>query len=69
MALTKSEEFAKSIVELAKEKGLTVRELYAAADMAKRTADNSMIDVESIEKTVFPSQHIATSEEKELFGY
>ena len=55
----KTEEFAKKIVSMAKENGLTVRELYAAADTAKGIADNSMVDIESIEKTDFPSRHIA----------
>lgn len=67
-AKTKTELFAVSIIELAKEKGLTVRELYVAADMAKGVADNSMVDIESIEKTAFPSSLIATCDGKELFG-
>lgn len=67
MALTKSEEFAKKIIELAAEEGLTVRELYAAADTAKGMADNSMADSKSIEKTDFPSCRIATCDGHELF--
>lgn len=66
----KTEEFAKKIVRMAKEDGLTVRELYAAADMAKGISDNSTVEVESIEKTDFPSRHIVdtdTCDEKELF--
>lgn len=67
--LEKTEEFAKKIIRLAKEDGLTVRELYAAADTAKGIADNSMVDGESIEKTDFPSRHIAEPcDEKGLFG-
>lgn len=65
--LTKTEQFAVSIIELAKEKGLTVKELYAAADMAKGVADNSMVDTESIEKTSFPSSLIITCDRKGLF--
>lgn len=59
MALTKSEEFAKKIIRMAAEEKLTIGELYDAADMAKRISDNSTVKVESIEKTDFPSQHIA----------
>lgn len=65
----KAEEFAKKIIRIAKEDGLTVRELYVAANMAKGIADNSMVDVESIEKTDYPSRHIADDacDEKGLF--
>lgn len=66
MALTRAEEFAKKIIQMAAEENLTVRELYSAADMAKGISDNSTVKVESIEKTVFPSQHIA-EEPKMLF--
>lgn len=70
MRLAKAEVFAKKIIKLAAEEGLTVVELYKAADMAKGISDNSMVEVESIEKTDFPSQHIAvTCDKKELFGY
>ena len=55
----KTEEFAKKIVRMAKEDGLTVRQLCMATDTAKGIADNSMVDIESIEKTDFPSRHIA----------
>lgn len=65
----KTEEFAKKIINLAAEEGLTVRELYAAADMAKRISDNSAVNREAIGKTDFPSTHIAEMcNEKELFG-
>ena len=68
MALTKSEEFAKKIIRLAKEDGLTVKELNMAAETAKGIAYNSMVDCESIEKVDYPSRHIAEySDEKELF--
>lgn len=66
----KTEEFAKKIVRMAKEDGLTVRELYAAADTAQGIVYNSMVDTESIEKTDFPSRYIVdtdTCDEKELF--
>ena len=37
--------------------------------MAKGISDNSAVEVGSIEKTIFPSQHIAcTCDRKELFG-
>lgn len=67
--LEKTEEFAKKIIKMAAEEGLTVRELHAAADTAKGIADNSMINVESIEKTDYSSRHIAEiCDEKGLFG-
>lgn len=64
----KTEEFAKKIINLAADEGLTVRELYGAADMAKRISDNSTVDREAVERTDFPSRHIiATCDRKELF--
>lgn len=60
----KTEEFAKKIINLAAEEGLTVRELYRAADMAKGISDNSTVEVESVEKTDFPSQHICAYEKE-----
>lgn len=64
----KTEEFAKKIIRMAKEDGLTVRQLCMAADMAQGISNNSMIDTESIEKTDYPSRHIAdTCDEGELF--
>lgn len=68
MGLTKSEEFAKKIIQMAAEEKLTVSELYSAADMAKGISGNSTVEVESVEKTDFPSQHICTCDEKGLFG-
>ena len=69
MALTKAEEFAKKIIQLAAEEKLTVGELYNAADMAKGISDNSTVEVGSIGKADFPSQHIACAcDGKELFG-
>lgn len=65
----KIEKFAKKIIVLAAEEGLTVRELYGAADMAKTISSNSVVDREAVEKTDFPSTHIVeTCSEKELFG-
>lgn len=65
----KTEEFAKKIIRLAKEENLTVRELDKAADTAKGIAYNSMVDIESIEKTDYPSRNIAWNcGEKELFS-
>ena len=67
--LEKTEEFAKKIVKMAVEDGLTVRELCAAASVAKGIADDSMVDVESIERTDYPSRHIAEPcDGKGLFG-
>ncbi len=57
--MEKTEEFAKKIIRLAAEEGLTVRELYGASDMVKQIADNSTVEWEAVEKTDFPSQHIA----------
>lgn len=66
--LEKTEEFAKKIIRLAKDEGLTVRELCKATDTAKGIACNSMIDTESIDKTSYPSRYIAFAcDEKELF--
>lgn len=65
----KTEKFAKKIINLAVEEGLTVRELYGAADMAKRISDNSTVEREAVAKTDFPSTHIVeTCDEKGLFG-
>lgn len=58
MTLTRTEEFAKKIIQMAAEEKLTVGELYKAADMAKGISDNSTVEVEAIGKTDFPSQHI-----------
>lgn len=65
----KTEGFAKKIINLAAEEGLTVRELYGAADIAKDIANNSFVEREAIVKTDFPSTHIVeTCSEKGLFG-
>lgn len=67
--LEKTEEFAKKIIRLAKEDGLTVKELDRAADTAKGIAYNSMVDTESIEKTDYPSHHkVCVCDGKELFS-
>lgn len=62
----KTEEFAKKIINLAAEEGLTVRELCKSADTAKGISDNSTVEVEAIGKADFPSQYICTVHE-ELF--
>lgn len=54
----KTEEFAKKIINLAAEEGLTVREFSKAADTAKAIADYSVVDKNSVEKPDCPSQHI-----------
>ena len=64
----KTEEFAKKIIRLAKNDGLTVRELYAAANIAKGISDNSMVDIESIERTDYPSRHIVEYPNDQLFA-
>lgn len=66
-SMEKSEDFAKRIIKLAAEEKLTVSELCNAADIAKDISDNSTVEVESIEKSVFPSQRICTCDGKELF--
>lgn len=65
----KTEEFAKKIINLSTEEGLTVRELWCAADIAKDIANNSSVEREAIVKTDFPSTHIVeTCNGKGLFG-
>lgn len=64
----KTEEFAKKIINLAAEEGLTVRELCKSADTAKGIAYNSMIDAESIERTDYPSHHIVEYPNDQLFA-
>ena len=65
----KTEEFAKKIINLAAEEGLTVRELCKAADTAKGIAEYSMVDKKSIERVDYPSRHIVcTCDGKELFS-
>lgn len=66
MNLAKTEHFAKKIIQMAAEEKLTVGELCKAADIVKGISDNSTVEVESVEKTDFPSQHISTIHE-ELF--
>lgn len=67
-SVIKSEKFAKKIIKLAAEEGLTVGELYSAADMAKSISDNSTVEWEAVAKSDFPSRHIvATCDGKELF--
>lgn len=58
--LSKAEEFAKKIIRMAVEEKLTVGELYSATNMAKGISDNSAVEIESIEKADFPSQHAVT---------
>lgn len=66
----KTEKFAKKIICLAADEGLTVRELCRAADTAKAIADYSTVGKESVEKPDYLSQHIVVpaSDEKGLFG-
>lgn len=59
----KTEEFAKKIINLAAEEGLTVRELCKAVDTAKEIADYSVVDKNSVEKPDYPSQYIAVEKE------
>lgn len=67
--IEKAEEFAKRIINLAAEEGLTVRELCKAADTAKGIAERSKVDKESIERVDYPSRHIVcTCDGKELFS-
>lgn len=67
-SLFEAEKFARKIIRLAAEEGLTVNQLYKAADIAKAIADNSTVEWEAVQKTSFPSAHIATAcDEKGLF--
>lgn len=59
----KTEKFAKKIINLAAEEGLTVRELCEAADTAKRIAGYSMVDKQSIGKADLHSKHIVEQPE------
>ncbi len=64
----KTEEFAKKIIGLAAEEGLTVMELCMAADTAKGISERSIVDKESIERIDYPSRHIVCAcDGKELF--
>lgn len=63
-----TEEFAKKVIVLAKEDGLTVRQLCMATDTMKEIAYNSMVDSESIEKTDYPSRHIVEYPNDQLFA-
>lgn len=65
----KTEEFAKKIINLAADEGLTVREVRKAADTVKAIADYSMVDKESAERPDYPSRHIVTDcDGRGLFG-
>lgn len=65
----KTEEFAKKIIGLAADEGLTVRELCKAVDTAKAIADYSVVDKNSVKKPDYPSRHIVTEcDGKGLFG-
>lgn len=65
--MEKTEEFAKKIIRLAANEGLTVRELCKAADTAKEIAYYSIVYKESVEKPDYPSQHIVDYDQKGLF--
>lgn len=65
--MEKTEKFAKRIISIAADEGLTVRELYGAVDMVKRIADNSTVEWEAVEKTDFPSQHIIVPASESVF--
>ena len=54
----KEEEFAKRIILEAEKEGLTIRELYHAADIAKEISDSSMVEKGSIERTEYNSRHM-----------
>lgn len=57
-SMIRSENLARKIIKLAEEEGLTVRELWCAADIAKDIANNSSVEREAIVRTDFPSTHI-----------
>lgn len=63
----KTEEFAKKIVKLSADDGLTVKELRKAVDMAKWIANNSIVDKESIDKAEYSARYTScTLNGKEL---
>lgn len=68
MALTKSEEFAKKIIKMAAEDGLTVGELRYSVTLARDIANNSTVRREAVEGISFPSEHYARPEKDNLFG-
>jgi len=64
----KTEEFAKKIINLAAEEGLTFYELCKSADTAKGIGAHSFVEKESASRVDYPSQHIACRlDGKELF--
>lgn len=67
-SLKRSEEFAKKVINLAVEEGLTIGELHKAADIAKEVSGNSLVDYGSIEKTNFYFPIIAAYDGKEPFN-
>lgn len=67
-SIMKSEKFARKIINLAAQEGLTVKELCNAAEIAMGASYNSTVEWEAVAKTDFPSSHIVTTcDEKELF--
>lgn len=68
MGLTKSEEFAKKIIQMAAEEGITVGELRYSVILARNIANNSAVKREAIEGISFPSEHYAKPEKDDLFG-
>lgn len=54
-SLEKAENFAKKIIGCASDEKLAVKELESALGIAKEIAENSTVDRNSIEKTVFNS--------------
>ena len=55
----KTEEFAKKIINLAAEEGLTFYELCKSADTAKGIGAHSLVEKESASRVYYPSHHIA----------
>ena len=65
--ILEAEEFAKTIIKMASEKGITVAKLSRALKVAEEVARNSVVSKESIESYDFPASHIAENI-SELFG-
>lgn len=65
--LIESEEFAKAIINMANEKGITIVKLNKAMQIAVEIARNTIVSTDSIKSYDFQSAHIVDNPPK-LFG-
>lgn len=65
--MLEAEDFAKSIIKMASEKGITVAKLSKALEVAEKVARNSIVTKESIDSYDFPAAYIV-EDQPELFG-